>query len=281
MHGSWKERGSDWVDLSDFDEHTIECALSYFYARDYPSSTFAHTMDPKLNHGTKEESHETFVSEHVHTDSSEEDNVPDELTKEDLINRPLTPIENLIKPTTRAVPSAATARTPSTTKDLSQSLATEALTHAKVYAFAHVYQVLELEDFALHRLAKVLITLQDKEFEMLPQLAEAIRVIYRKTPKDCNNPATNLMSQFVAMRFNWLIGDHLYALMAEGGDFAKDVSYKLARRLSVNPLKEKVEELNREISAFKVQCAELHNESDSMRNGGSFRRVAGLGHYYQ
>ncbi|KAJ5798554.1 uncharacterized protein N7503_007850 [Penicillium pulvis] len=281
MHGSWKERSSDVVDLSEFDEHTIECALSYFYARDYPSSTFAHTLDPELEQGAKEESHETFATEHVHTGGSEDDNIPDELTKEGSANRPLTPIENLIKPITRAVLSAATARTPSPTKDLLQSLATEALTHAKVYTFAHVYRVLELEDFALHRLAKVLITLQDKEFEMLPQLAEAIRVIYCKTPKDCNNPATNLMSHFVATRFNWLIGDHLYALMAEGGDFAKDVSNKLARRLSVNPLKVKVKELNREIAALKVQCAELHNEPDSMRNGGTFRRVAGLGHYYQ
>lgn len=139
-----------------------------------------------------------------------------------------------------------------------------------------MYRVLELEDFALHRLAKVLITLQDKEGEMLPHLAEAIRVIYCKTPKDCNNPAANLMSQFVATRFNWLIGDHLYALMAEGGDFAKDVSYKLARRLSVNPLKGKVEELNQEISALKVQCAELRDEPNLLRKGGTFHRVAGL-----
>lgn len=179
----------------------------------------------------------------------------------------MTPIENLIKPITRAVLSAATARAPSPTKDLPQSLATQALTHAKVYAFAHVYQVLELECFALHRLAGVLIILQEKEFEMLPQLAEAIRVIYCKTPKNCNNPATNLMSHFVAARFNWLIGDHLYALMAEGGDFAKDVSYKLARRLSVNPLKVKVEELNREISTSKFQCAKLRGELELLRRG--------------
>lgn len=144
-----------------------------------------------------------------------------------------------------------------------------------------MYRVLELEDFALHRLAKVLITLQDKEVEMLPQLAEAIRVIYCKTPKDCNNPATNLMSHFVAMRFDWLIGDHLYVLMAEGGDFAKDVTYKLARRLSVNPLKVKIEELNREISALKVRCAKLRDESDLLRKGGTIRRVAGLGDYDQ
>lgn len=207
--------------------------------------------------------------------------MPDGFTEDDAANRPLTPIENLIKPITRAVLSAATARTPSPTKDLLQSLATEALTHAKIHNFAHVYRVLELEDFALHRLTKVLITLQDKEVEMLPQLAEAIRDIYCKTPTDCNNPAANLMSHFVATGFNWLIGDHLYALMAEGGDFAKDVSYKLARRLSANPLNVKVEELNRGISALKVQCAELRDEPDLLRKGGTFRRVAGLGNYYQ
>lgn len=60
------------VNLSDFDGHTIECALSYFYARDYPPTTFAHTLGSKPEHGAKKENHETFVSEHVHKDDSEE-----------------------------------------------------------------------------------------------------------------------------------------------------------------------------------------------------------------
>lgn len=111
----------------------------------------------------------------------------------------------------------------------------EALIHAKVYSFAHTYHLSELEDFALNRLAKVLTILLDEEFEMLPQLAEAIRVIYYKTPKHRNYPATDMMSCFVALGFKWLISEHLCTLMAEGGDFAQDLSRELAQMLPGNP----------------------------------------------
>lgn len=33
--GSWKETSNEEIDLREFDEHTISCALSYFYVRNY------------------------------------------------------------------------------------------------------------------------------------------------------------------------------------------------------------------------------------------------------
>lgn len=35
VYGSWKDRGQDALDLTEFDEYTIVCFLSYVYAGDY------------------------------------------------------------------------------------------------------------------------------------------------------------------------------------------------------------------------------------------------------
>lgn len=78
-----------------------------------------------------------------------------------------------------------------------------------------------MEGFALSRLAQVLAILQHKHLGMSPQLAEAIQLIYSKTPNRSYNSARNLLSQFVAPRFPTLLGDHLDTLMAEGGDFCR------------------------------------------------------------
>lgn len=74
---------------------------------------------------------------------------------------------------------------------------------------------------------------------MLPQLAKAIHVIYCTTPSVSHNPASKLLSQFIALKFTALLGEHLDKLMAEGGDFTVDVSHKLARKLLANPLEDK------------------------------------------
>ena len=58
----------------------------------------------------------------------------------------------------------------------------EVLVHTKVYSFADKYLIPDLEAFATRRLAQVLIILEHKQVEMLPQLAEAIQVTYSTTP---------------------------------------------------------------------------------------------------
>lgn len=67
VYGIWKETSNEVVGLTEFDEHTIGCALSYFYALDYCAFPVASMSDLELDHDTKNEDFE--VSEKgVHND---------------------------------------------------------------------------------------------------------------------------------------------------------------------------------------------------------------------
>jgi hypothetical protein len=46
LYGSWKDRGEEALDLTEFDEHTSVCFLSYVYARDY--CPFPAALEPNL-----------------------------------------------------------------------------------------------------------------------------------------------------------------------------------------------------------------------------------------
>lgn len=66
-------------------------------------------------------------------------------------------------------------------------------------------------------------------------LADTIHLIYDSIPKSTlNNPAQELLSQYMALKYTILLEISLRALIAEGGDFIIDVTCKLARRISIN-----------------------------------------------
>jgi hypothetical protein len=95
----------------------------------------------------------------------------------------------------------------------------------------------ELEDFALQRLAQALGLAgkvdKIKMQELFPQLADAIRVVYYGTmdAEKSQDRARKLLSQFVALEYSALSGQHLNALLAEGGEFAIDVPREISRRV--------------------------------------------------
>lgn len=178
----------------------------------------------------------------------------------------MSPIEDLTLPSPKiAVLPGTTARTNGSTGNDSKHLASEALTHAKVYSFAHVYLLSDLEKFALSRLTEVLAVLQHKQLSMLPELAEAIRLIYDKTPKQAGNSARNVLSQFVALKFTALLSDELEILIADGGEFAVDISHKLARKLLANPLEEKINELSLKVSVLESECLGIEKDLNTAR----------------
>jgi len=129
--------------------------------------------------------------------------------------------------------------------------ALEILAHARVFSFAHIYLISELEAYAAERLTKCLAVMEDDYIEMSPNLAEAIRVIYATTPKISQNAARPLLSDFTALKFSTLSGALLDDLMAEFGDFRVDVLGKLARR---------IEDMNLNIIKLEVQCEQLDEE---------------------
>ncbi|KAJ6117865.1 hypothetical protein N7523_005616 [Penicillium sp. IBT 18751x] len=256
--GSWKETSNEEIDLSEFDEHTISCALSYFYARDYHPFL-------KLGHDDEKETCEVSETKSVPNDcqrGGESKSAFSEGLRRPTIdpNRGLgrAKLENAVLPGT-------TSKAYGSAENDPQHLAFEALTHAKVYSFAHIYLLSDFENFALSRLTEVLAVLQHKQLSMLPELAEAIRLIYHKTPKQSDNSARNLLSQFVALKFTALLGDQLEMLMADGGEFAVDVTRKLARKLLADPLEEKIDELSLKVSALESECLGMEKDLNTAR----------------
>lgn len=110
-----------------------------------------------------------------------------------------------------------------------------ALMHAKVYCFAHQYLISKLENLALQRLTQLLLVCDIPTSPFFLRLADAIRLVYDSTPKmKLNDPARELLSQYVALKYTTLSEDCLDILIAEGGDFMVDVSHKLGRRISMS-----------------------------------------------
>lgn len=216
--------------MTEFDESTIECCLSYFYKRDYCPYQVAPKSDPKVGNGVKDEGSGSTEKESqgsCHTDTKAGNEQP--LQTRASSDSPLNPIENMVE-----LRQHATLKVQDPSGNSPEVLTIEALVHARVYSFAHMYLFSELETFALRRLGKTLIALQRHKISMPLQLADAVRVIYGATPNASYNPARELLSQFIALNFPSLLGECLDKLLQEGGDFAVDVSRKLARDCPAN-----------------------------------------------
>ncbi|CAI7663684.1 unnamed protein product [Penicillium crustosum] len=287
VYGSWKDRSEEVLDLTEFDEHTIVCFLSYVYARDYCPFPAAPDSNLEIEEQAKKFNLKTTGKESFNKglldgegmfsvfldlahitkilrNLNPIETIPDHPAIDGLNTRPLTPIEDLMIPERPATIQSAT-NPLGLAGGHDELLAIEILTHAKVYCFARVYLLTELEAFALNRLAKTLAILQNKQISMSPQLMEAIRLIYSKTPNSSQNHARNLLSQFVALKFTALLGDQLCMLMSEGGSFAVEVSYKLGRRLLVSPLEDQVEKLHLKVSDLESEVSGMEKDLNQSR----------------
>jgi hypothetical protein len=147
------------------------------------------------------------------------------------------------------------------------------LAHAKVYKFAHLHLMSELESLALQHLTQVLTLADCKQSRLTPHLGDAIRHIYGNTipRKFQEEPGRKLLSQFVAIHYTDLISGELKNLASEGGDFTIDLSHKVGRRLhtsvdSGKSLEQEVDELETEVKAWKTRCADKENEVRKMQH---------------
>ena len=174
INGSWKGKSDGILDLTEFDEHTIECCLSYFYRRDY--CPYHVTPKPDLEVG-----HEIKAEDNADTGS------------------PLIPIERM--PELRPIP---TSKKKDPSENSHEELVTEALVHARVVLVCAPVSFSRAGSFRFASPGKM-------------------------TPVASYNPARELLSRFIALNFRTLVGECLDQLMQEGGDFAVDVSRKLAR----------------------------------------------------
>lgn len=202
------------------------------------------------------------------------DSPPSEaLSEPDLNDRPLTPLE-YCDGVTLATQKASTQKVTGNEKqdqdqeepeqETEGNNAAEIYLHAKVYSFARQLEFDKLEQFALNRLAQVLVALEQTDKVLFPYLVDAIRLIYKTT--SAVDDARNLLSQFVALRYTTLVGEDLDELITEGGEFVVDLSHKLARKLStITVALKRVEYLTQKNEELKAESAEKDKELKTLR----------------
>ncbi|KAF4767080.1 hypothetical protein HAV15_009106 [Penicillium sp. str.  len=229
VNDQWIKNGtSGAIDWTEFDEDTVECVLSYLYIEDYDvrGRTF---VGEQIDEGNDDDhiARQAFLSTLV-PDSKVLNEAPSE--------RPLTPLSRCLQAglpaETMQTAAAAFMKVPIA---CDKGLGDIALMHAKVYCFAHQFLFSRLEDLALQRLTQLLLKCETPTDPFFLGLTDAIRLVYDSTPNSkLNDPARELLSQYVALKYTILSEESLRALIAEGGDFMIDVTRKLTRRISMS-----------------------------------------------
>ncbi|KAJ5831328.1 hypothetical protein EN45_051080 [Penicillium chrysogenum] len=186
------------------------------------------------------------------------------LSECDLNDRPLTPLEYCDGVTLATDHEKQDQHQVEPEQETEGHTAAEIYLHAKVYSFASQLDFEKLEQFALNRLAQVLVALEQTDKAPFPYLVDAIRLIYKTT--STVDGARNLLSQFVALRYTTLAGEDLDELITEGGEFVVDLSHKLARRLTTTAMAfKKVEYLTHRNEELKAESAEKDKELKALR----------------
>ncbi|KAF3393941.1 hypothetical protein F1880_004896 [Penicillium rolfsii] len=247
---SWKGTADETVELTEYDEQTIESVLSYFYTKEYFLAQITPESDlPRESDAKPDDSPSVGEDLPVEENTNAENSVHGSATNGNEL-RPPSPTENIVDQS-----SPQTLRSTSATHEdahrTGQILSAEALAHAKIYSFAHKFLMSDLEEFATHRLAKTLEDLQSLKIGISPPLAEAIRLIYDTTPSDAEIPTRKLLSQYAALSSSSSTNDHLDMFFLEGGNFAVDVFHELSR---------KVDDLMAEAVALELSCSQTREE---------------------
>lgn len=189
-----------------------------------------------------------------------------------LLERPLTPISKCLG-TEVPVQCRRTAAGPFSEKTLhSYHFGPAILAHAKVYTFAHLHLMYELERLALQHLIQVLTLVDCKRNRLTPYLEEAIRHVYEHTlPRNFQEePGRKLLSQFVAIHYTDLLSAELKNLALEGGDFMADLSHKVGRQLQSSmdcrkSLEQEIDGLEKKVKTWQARCADKENEIRKMQ----------------
>ncbi|KAI3110834.1 hypothetical protein CBS147330_9925 [Penicillium roqueforti] len=163
VYGSWKDRSEEVLDLTEFDEHTIVCFLSYVYARDYCPFPAAPDSNLEIEEQIKKFNLKTTGKESFNKglldgegmfsvfldpahiaktlrNLNPIETISDHPAIDGLNTRPLTPIEEFMIPEQPATIQSAT-NPLGLAGGHDELLAIEILTHAKVYCFAHGHPI--------------------------------------------------------------------------------------------------------------------------------------------
>ena len=136
-----------------------------------------------------------------------------------------------------------------------------ALLHAKIYCFAHHLLLSKLEELALQHLSQLLIQCDQPSESFLVRLKDAVRLIYDSTPRSkTNDPARELLSEYIALKYAEVPEEIIRDLVADEGDFAFDLTRKLALRISTSEKANKsleIQVLKAKGATFKLKTSNL------------------------
>ncbi|KAJ5737559.1 uncharacterized protein N7483_002684 [Penicillium malachiteum] len=215
--------------------YTILCVLNYLYTRTY--DVLHRSPATKENQECRKEDRAQVAmsksSSWSQFLSSSDSNT--EAHNEALLERPANQLRRSLQTSSQSKTKKAEENVdgPSSKRGtiFDEHLGNIALLHAKVYCFAHQFMFSELEELSCQRLKQVLHESDVPSDLFFRPLAEAIRLVYGSTlAQDSTNPARTLLYQYVAFNYPRLSDAILGPLVAEGGDFAVDLSRKLAEK---------------------------------------------------
>lgn len=222
--GPWKEAAERRIDLKDWDSDTVARLVEFLYIRNYsyPDPTPL-TSDPEPTGGDPGP---------AKTEEKKEDaSVLDR-------DRPLTPLEDCLRqslPPDEEDPitdSERLERCDPTDYDFQEIL----LAHAKVYALANYKSVDTLRTLALKRLLLTLSRLHPIQpaSHISMNIVDFASYVYTNTDylSHSEEPLRKLTSHFIALNFAaFQTEPRAVELVAQGGDFVKDLMAKVCRRL--------------------------------------------------
>ncbi|CAG8235249.1 unnamed protein product [Penicillium salamii] len=231
------------LDWTDFDVETVKCVLSYLYTGDYHVACPPYP-DEQLENcdapGPMCSVEILGVGDQTARRSSiftQKRSAALDLrhSSEEPFGRPLTPVRGLLK---AGVPAASmqTAAGAFTKREhaLCEDLGHLAVAHAKVYCFANYFLFRRLGVFAIQRLTQLLDFCNPTD-RFLLDLKDAIHLVYSSTLKsEPDDPARELLSQYVAVNCAQIPKENLKSLIGEGGDFMIDFSHKMSRSIATN-----------------------------------------------
>ncbi|CAG8366068.1 unnamed protein product [Penicillium salamii] len=221
------------LDWTDFDVETVKCILSYLYTGDYhvacPPYPDEHLGDcdvpgPMCSVEILGASDQTAQQSSIFT-QKRSSMLDLRRSSEEPFGRPLTPVRRLLK---AGFPAANTQTAAGDFMKLANALCEDlghaAVVHAKVYCFASYFLFPRLGIFAIQRLTQLLDFCKPTD-RFLSDLRDVIHLVYSSTLKsEPNDPARELLSQYVAVKCTRISKESLKALIREDEDFMIDLS---------------------------------------------------------
>ncbi|KAL8709057.1 MAG: hypothetical protein Q9225_007507 [Loekoesia sp. 1 TL-2023] len=249
VEGEWKDSKSRIINLEEWEEQTVEHVLEWLYSGSYTlpvqvelGSDTGKATKTGIDHPrprTRQQLRNSRIATPLPAEIEEQgssiqlepDYVPD-------MCRPLTPLHDIQCSGSRGSPTLQS----SPAKD-GRSIQLEALPRkewgqtllpdAKVYVLAQYLQLIKLKQYAFHHIQDVLVFCNQTPpgSHTLVRIVDLARYVYSSTDSLTNSeePLRKLVSTFVVEWFVRLDKPEFERLIAQGGDFAVDVTRKLRR----------------------------------------------------